>query len=148
MATRILAAEDGNLNKSTLVVSRKTNYVDLDLSFTAKGSGEIYKKFDAAAVKQAVKTLVSTNKFEKPFDPEYGGDIRGLLFELVNDPDIEFEIRERMEETIARYEPRVKVLNIEVNDQRDLNTLTVLLTFKIINTEETITLTTSFSRLR
>ncbi len=146
--TRVLSAEDKNLNSSTLVVSRKRSYSDLDLSFTAKGSGEIYKKVDAAAVKQAVKTLISTNRFEKPFQPTYGGDIRGLLFELIDEPDFELELEDHIRETIKKYEPRAQVLNIEINDKRDINQVSVILTFKVINIEEIVTLTTSFSRLR
>lgn len=146
--TRVLSVEDGNLNKSTLVVSRKRDYVDLDLSFTAKESGELYKKFDAAAVKQAVKTLISTNRFEKPFQPNFGADIRGMLFELVNDPYVALEIKEKIKEVVRIYEPRIEIIEIDVNEKRDLNTLSVIFTFKVINSDEIVTLTTSFARLR
>ena len=56
--TRVLSKEDGNLNTSTLITSRSRLYSDIDLTFTAKPNGEIYKKRDAAAVKQAVKNLL------------------------------------------------------------------------------------------
>lgn len=146
--TRVLSVEDGNLNKSTLVVSRKRDYIDLDLSFTAKESGELYKKFDAAAVKQAVKTLISTNRFEKPFQPNFGADIRGMLFELANDPYVALEIKEKIKEVVRIYEPRIEIIEIDVNEKRDLNTLSVIFTFKVINSDEIVTLTTSFARLR
>lgn len=146
--TRVLSVEDARLNQTTLVTTRNVAYKDLDLTFTAKGSGEIYKKVDAAAVKQAVKTLITTNRFDKPFKPDFGADIRGLLFELVDDPDIEYEIDERIRQNIQRYEPRAKVLDLVVNSQPDNNSISVRLEFQVINTEEIVTLTTNFSRLR
>ena len=53
MPIRSFAIEDGNINKKTLVVSRARVYQDIDLAFAKKPGGDIYKKVDAAAVKQA-----------------------------------------------------------------------------------------------
>jgi hypothetical protein len=58
MVTRAFAVEDGNLNTTSLVTSRNRLYKDIDLTFAKKPSGEIYKKTDAAAVKQAVKNSI------------------------------------------------------------------------------------------
>jgi hypothetical protein len=146
--TRVLSIEDSKLNQSTLVGSRKKEYKDLDLSFTVKPSGELYKKVDAAAVRQAVKTLISTNRFEKPFQPDFGADIRSLLFELIDDPSVGYEIEERIKQNIERYEPRANVMNVEVNERPDNNSISVTIDFQVINTEEIVSLTTNFSRLR
>ena len=145
---RVLSVEDANRNQSTLVTSRKTAYIDLDLSFAVKTSGELYKKVDAAAVRQSVKTLITTNRFEKPFQPNYGADIQGLLFELASDPLIEFEIDDRIRRNIGRYEPRAKVLDVVVVAKPDNNSVSVTIEFQVINTEEIVSLTTNFSRLR
>ena len=88
MATRAFAVEDGNLNTRSLVTTRTRLYSDIDLTFAKKPSGEIYKKTDAAAVKQAVKNLLLTNKYEKPFQPSFGGDLNNLLFELVDNDTV------------------------------------------------------------
>ena len=74
MATRrAFAQEDTDLNTASIASSRAKEYIDIDLTFQAKPtSGEIFKKKDAAAVKQAIKTLVMTNLLEKPFDPFFG----------------------------------------------------------------------------
>ena len=87
-STRVLSREDGNLSTSLIISSRSRAFKDIDLSFTAKDNGELYTKTDAAAVKQAVKNLIQTNYFEKPFMPLFGADLRSLLFELA-DEDIE-----------------------------------------------------------
>ena len=145
--TRVLAKEDGNLSQSTLIGSRRKEYKDIDLSFTAKTNGEIFVKKEAAAVKQAVKNLILTDYFEKPFEPFYGGNIRSLLFELADD-EVEEETRENIIRAINAYEPRAIVREVSVNYQEERNSISIYIEFQVINTEEVVTFTTSLSRLR
>ncbi len=145
--TRVLAKEDGNLSQSTLIGGRRKEYRDIDLSFTAKPNGEIFVKKEAAAVKQAVKNLILTDYFEKPFEPFYGGNIRALLFELADD-DVEEETRENIIRAINAYEPRAIVREVSVSYQEERNTISIYIEFQVINTEEVVTFTTSLSRLR
>ena len=147
MVTRAFAVEDGNLNTTSLVTSRNRLYKDIDLTFAKKPSGEIYKKTDAAAVKQAVKNLLLTNKYEKPFKPEFGGDLNNLLFELV-DNDTVYEIDGAIREAIKKYEPRARVRQVATNLQPDANSIGITITFQIVNTEEVVTLDTTITRLR
>ena len=147
IVTRAFAVEDGNLNTTSLVTSRNRLYKDIDLTFAKKPSGEIYKKTDAAAVKQAVKNLLLTNKYEKPFQPEFGGDLNNLLFELV-DNDTVYEIDGAIREAIKKYEPRARVRQVATNLQPDANSIGITITFQIVNTEEVVTLDTTITRLR
>lgn len=147
MVTRAFAVEDGNLNSTSLVTSRNKAYSDIDLTFAKKPSGEIYKKSDAAAVKQAVKNILLTNKYEKPFQPDFGGDLNNLLFELV-DNDTVYEIDGAIREALSRYEPRARVRQVATNLQPDANSITVTVSFQVVNTEELITLETNITRLR
>ena len=148
MATnRVLAKEDGNLSQSTLIGGRRKEYRDIDLSFTAKPNGEIFVKKEAAAVKQAVKNLILSDYFEKPFEPFYGGNIRALLFELADD-DVEEETRENIIRAINAYEPRAIVREVSVSYQEERNSISIYIEFQVINTEEVVTFTTSLSRLR
>jgi phage baseplate assembly protein W len=147
MVTRAFAVEDGNLSTRSLVTTRTRLYSDIDLTFSKKPSGEIYKKTDAAAVKQAVKNLLLTNKYEKPFQPSFGGDLNNLLFELV-DNDTVYELDAAVRETVARYEPRALIRTVKTNLQPDANNIDVTITFQVVNTEELITLGTTITRLR
>ena len=144
---RVLSTEDGNLQKSTLISSRAVDYLDIDLTFAKRPSGDIYKKKDAAAVKQSIKNLLLTDFYEKPFQPFYGANLRAMLFELA-DEDTEDEVEENIINAINNYEPRVEVLSIDVNVLPDQNDMRVSVYFKIINTQETVTFTTNLSRLR
>jgi len=146
MATQ-LSTEDGNLGVSTLIGTRTKLYKDIDLTFANKTSGEIFKKEDAAAVKQAVKNLMLTNYFEKPFQPLFGGNLRDMLFDLADD-DAEEDIEERILNAIAIFEPRAQALNVTAVATPDRNAIRVTVEFRIINTQETVTVTTVLARLR
>lgn len=144
---RALSLEDKDLSNIAINVSRNKVYRDIDLTFAKKGNGDVFKKSDAAAVKQAVKNLVLTNFYEKPFLPRFGGNIRGLLFELADD-DTEFEIENAVITSIERYEPRAEILSVTARSQPDLNALDVTIIFKVINTGEEVVFTTTLTRLR
>ena len=145
--TRVLSREDGVLDASTLVTSRARLYRDIDLTFEAKPSGDIYIKKDAAAVKQAVKNLILTNYFEKPFQPFFGADIRSMLFELADD-DTGDQIHDRIIRAIEQYEPRARIIDVIVDAQPDNNSIKATIEFQVINSEEVVTFTTFISRLR
>ena len=145
---RAFAQEDTNLQTATVSTSRLVDYRDIDLVFKAKAdSGEIFKKTEANAVKQAIKTLVMTNFMEKPFQPDFGCDILSQLFENY-DEDIDEFIRETIRVNVKRYEPRARVLNVVVEAQPDNNLIEVTVTFKVVNTNEVVVFTTTLSRLR
>ena len=58
MPTRAFSVEDGNIGTRTILSATNRNYSDIDLTFTKKATGDVFKKEHAAAVKQAVKNLL------------------------------------------------------------------------------------------
>tara|TARA_B110000305_G_scaffold215918_1_gene253876 strand:+ start:12811 stop:13254 length:444 start_codon:yes stop_codon:yes gene_type:complete len=145
---KLLSTEDKQAQGASLITSRQRLYSDIDLSLEANpNTGDVYKKTDAAAVKQAIKNLLQTNRFEKPFRPDFGADLRGLLFELA-DTDTSDELEEQIRGSILRYEPRVNLIKLDVDTSLDQNKLDVRIEFSIINTDQNITLETTVSRLR
>lgn len=143
---RAYAAEDGDLNTS-LVSTRNQNYTDIDLSFSAKPSGDVYKKVDAAAVKQAVKNILLTSQGEKPFQPYFGSNLGNALFELDTDFDPDY-IQNLVLDAIQNYEPRARVLSVSVRLQEDMNSIDVTVEFQIVNTREIVSVDVSLARLR
>lgn len=146
MATRAFSIEDGNLNKQSITVARKRAFSDIDLLFNARPNGDLYKKSDAASIKQSVKNLLLTNSGEKPFS-SFGGDLGDFLFELA-DADVEFDVRDQIVRAIENYEPRARILDIEVFPNIDRNEIRVKVTFLILNLDEIVTLETNITRLR
>ena len=150
------AKEDqGDLNVFNISTSRSSNYKDIDLTFKAKGtSGDIFKKEQCdifkkenAAVKQSIKTLLLTNRLEKPFNTDFGGDIQGRLFGLAIDSTAS-EIKDQVLYTIEKYEPRAEVLDLIVTLDPDRNSLHVNVEFKVINTGVIVEFSTVIERVR
>ena len=145
--TKSLSVEDANLAVRSLISAREQKYSDIDLSFAKKSNGDIFKKTEAAAVKQAVKTLIQTNFGERPFNYYFGSNIRALLFEPVT-PDVIDEIKLNIRLAIENFEPRAELLDVRVLDEIDRNSINVSIRFKVVNTDEQVEIQTVFSRLR
>ena len=76
-------------------------YRDIAFSFFANPmSGDIGKKLGASAVKGAILSILKTNHNERLFDPEFGTDIRGSLFEQMN-PITEQRIKKKSRSGIS-----------------------------------------------
>ncbi len=144
---RVFAQEDGNISTRPIVTSRSVSYTDIDLTFAKKPSGDIFKKTDAAAVKQAVKNLLLTNTAEKPFDPLFGGDLNRFLFSLDEEFD-EVEIEERVQTAISQYERRAVVRDVRAILNPSSNNVDITVKFQVVNTLEDVELTVSLTRLR
>ena len=122
-------------------------YRDIAFSFFANPmSGDLGKKMGASAVKQAILSILKTNHNEHLFDPEFGTDIRGSLFEQMN-PITEQRMRKKIEVAIARHEPRAEVLGITVNAQEEQNRYEVSILFNVTSVAEVQKITTYFDRL-
>ena len=144
---RIFSIEDGNLNTASITVSRNKVYSDIDLTFEKKGNGDIFKKTDAAAVRQAVKNLLMTNFGEKPFEPFFGGNLNSFLFNLDTDVD-ELEIESNIAQAMAAHEPRAILRYAKVSILPSQNSINVKVIFQIVNVAETQELNINLARLR
>ena len=122
-------------------------YRDLAFSMFANPmSGDIGKKVGASAVKGAILSILKTNYNERLFDPEFGTDIRGSLFEQMN-PITEQRMRKKIEAAIARHEPRAEVLGITVNGQEEQNRYEISILFNVASVAEIQKITTYFDAL-
>jgi len=147
MPVRAFSVEDGNIGSKSILTSMAKSSKDIDLSFSKKASGEIYKKEHAAAVKQAVKNLLMTNYSEKPFLPRFGGNLNSLLFALNTDINDE-SLEEQIIQNINIFEPRARVLSVSSQTKDDSHEIKVTVTFQVVNTNETITTDIDLTRLR
>ena len=63
--------------------SRKFKDIDLDFG-RHPVTNDVNTIEDAIAIKRSVRNLIQTNFYERPFHPELGCGVRGLLFENYN----------------------------------------------------------------
>lgn len=123
-------------------------FSDLDLNFIANPvTGDVSRKHDETAIKQAVKNLILTNHYERPFHPEIGSQINSLLFEPFT-PLLQGMIEQAIINTITNHEPRVNLLGVVANLNPDNHTVYVTITFQIVNTERPLTVDLTLQRTR
>lgn len=115
-----------------------TQYKDIKTEFEANPfTGEPSVAKNERAVIQSVKNLILTDVGEKPFQPDIGGNIRGLLFEPATPFTLKL-IEERVQETIENYEPRVDLQSTDAIVDEDRNRIEVTLRFKIVSNPGTV----------
>jgi phage baseplate assembly protein W len=122
------------------VVSKKKPHRDLDLSLKIHPiRKDIIPLKDDAAIKNAIKNLLITNFYERPFADDLGANLRGLLFEpagLITN----IELRSNIRDVIQKYEPRVSVTSIDITDNVPRNEYLIEVFFNIkgINVEQVV----------
>ena len=125
----------------------KDAYTDFDLNFTVHPiTGDISIKRDTDAIKRSVKNIILTNKYERPFKPNFGTGIRDLLFELNTSRQIR-KMQKKMQEMIETFEPRVNGVRVDVRRQ-DNNQLYVTVYYNIKNGLQNQTTDFTVTRVR
>lgn len=113
------------------VDSRKKSWSDLDLSLILHPiRKDIVPLKDDNAIRNAVKNLLLTNFYERPFNHNIGANLRALLFEPA-DAITRMAIKDNIERTLTQHEPRIKILDIQVKDLSDQNAYNILVKFLI-----------------
>lgn len=133
---------------ATTQIDSARSFKDLDLNFTAHPVRKDINKFsNEYAVINAVKNLILTNHYERPFRPELGSNIRRMLFENV-DTIMAAQIEREIEETIVNFEPRVRVSKVMAIPAPDENRYNIELQFFVINSPEPVTIKFFLERIR
>jgi len=123
-------------------------YSDIDFSFTKKPvSSDVALSFDNKAVIRSIRNLLSTRKYERPFDPDLGSNIDALLFENFS-PLVASLIEREVTDIINNYEPRALVDSVRVSANPDSNQYDVTITFYIENATLPTTVTLLLERNR
>ena len=123
-------------------------YKDLNLDFQQNSATkDIQKLLDVESVKRSVRNLINFNYYEKPFHPEIGSNLRGLLFENIT-PQISHYKGKQIELLIKNYEPRCKMVEVVNRPNIERNGYSVSVSFYVINTPTPIQVETFLERLR
>jgi phage baseplate assembly protein W len=123
-------------------------YRDLDLNFNIHPvRKDINKNVGDMAVINSIKNLISTNNYERLFNPMFGGNVRALLFENM-DPVTALRMEKEITKMIENYEPRAILNSVTIVPQYETNAYDVKLKFRIVNRQEPVQITFQLERLR
>jgi phage baseplate assembly protein W len=129
-------------------LSNELLFSDLSFTFTPHPvTGRLPVLKNQAAIQNALKNLILTNKFERPYEPLFGGNILALLFEQA-DPFIDYQIRKQIQDAVSNFEQRVELLDVNVDVQSDSNTVDINITFFVENERDPVQLNINLQRVR
>jgi len=132
----------------TLIDKISNTFSDIDLDFVPHPvSGDIAILKNSDAVKRSIRNLLFTGLYERPFNPNMGGNLKQLLFEP-STPITVVALRSYILDTISLYEPRATVVELQVSLDVDELGYNVYLAFAVDNTSEVGVLTTFLERIR
>ena len=108
------------------------SFKDLSMSFKFNPlSGDLIALKNENAIARAVRNIVLTTPGEKLFDPDFGSSVSEILFENVDDITA-VSIQDEIRNCLNNYEPRVDLVNVDVNPNFDENQFDVKITYKIV----------------
>ena len=123
-------------------------YVDLNLDFQQNSATkDIQKIVDVESVKRSVRNLINLNHYEKPFHPEVGSNLRGMLFENIS-PQMTHFIGKQIELLIKNYEPRCRLVQVKNQPDLDRNGYFVSINFYVQNHPTPVIVESFLERLR
>ena len=129
-------------------MAEQRTFSDLNLDFTMHPiTKDVSRKTGENAIITSLKNLVFTNFYERPFNPNLGSNIRGMLFEPL-DTITGLNIQKELKILINNYEPRVTLRDVQVITDYDRNSYQVTLTFFTNNSVQPLRTTFFLKRLR
>ena len=112
------------------------SFKDLNITFKKHPvTNDVVVSKDASAIKQAIVSLLLTNKGERLMNPKYGSDIRSYLFEPL-DYGTAAQIKANIRSTIDRFEPRISISDLKCLPNFNDNGFDVEMTYIIRGSDE------------
>ncbi len=86
------------------------------------------------AIARSVRNIVFTIPGEKFFDETFGSNINRSLFDNIDEIS-SLIIRDQISESIERFEPRVRLVEVKVSPDFDNNAFDAVITYEIIGAD-------------
>ena len=107
-------------------------FKDISMSFQSNPlSNDLITVTNANAIARSIRNIVFTRPGEKIFNPSFGTDITGLLFENM-DATTASAIEDQIRYSIGKFENRVSRTKVEVTPNYDANEFDVVIYYDII----------------
>ena len=129
-------------------IARQSTYKDLDFTFKQNpNTNDVGIKKNNAAVIQSCLNILRTNNGERPFNYDFGANLRSYLFENMNQITAA-NMSTSINVALKNYEPRIEVLNTNIQARADDNEVYITVTGRVKSTNEIIDISTTIERLR
>jgi phage baseplate assembly protein W len=132
-------------------IVKEIYFSDLDTQFTQNPvTDDVVTLKNFESIKRSIRNIISTNKGERPLNPEFGSNVRYLLFEPDSDL-VRIALEDEIRAQILNFEPRVELLSVTVSnssDSIDNYELDVIIEFSPLNSQQVATLNVVLERVR
>jgi hypothetical protein len=100
---------------------------------------DIEVSLDYAAIRNSLTNLFNTIPGQRFLFPDYGLDLRQFLFLPITRSTARL-IGDRIHESVSNYEPRVNIINVNVQSDPDNNkyNISLIMSFPTLNTTNTV----------
>ena len=107
-------------------------FKDISMSFEVNPiNADIIGVKNDTAIARSIRNLVLTTPGERFFNEDLGSGVSELLFDTLDDIS-DAVIRDEIEQTIIRFEPRVKLTDVKVKPDYENNEFNVTVSYNII----------------
>ena len=129
-------------------IARQATYKDLDFTFKQNpNTNDVGVKKDNASISQSVLNILRTNHGERPFNYNFGANLRAYLFENMTNITAA-NMSTSINTALINYEPRIEVLNTNIQARADENNINITVTGRVRSTNEVVDISTTIERLR
>lgn len=109
-------------------------FSDLSLNPIINSQGDISTVTNKESVKQSINMILGTARGSRIFLPNYGSRVKAFLFEPFEESTAT-RLGAEIEETLKNYEPRIDILNINVNMDWNTYQYDVTIAYRLKNTQ-------------
>lgn len=108
------------------------------------GNGAVAMSSYEQDIEQAIRIILGTSRGERVMRPDFGCGIHDLVFAPINTGTI-LLVRDSVNQSLTKYEPRIEILEIEVSTDDAVNgKLEVLINYRVRQTNNEFNLVYPF----
>ena len=143
-----MAQSSFNQDKFTPTTKQSLLFSDMFDSFLVHPElHDLVLRKNEDSVKQSVMNIILTNKYERPFNQNFGSNIQNFLFEPMT-AFTQSNIQTEIIDAINNFEPRAKQLSVDVTADEENNAYNISIAFYMINSSSPVYLSTILYRVR
>jgi phage baseplate assembly protein W len=106
-------------------------------------SGQVGMNAHDSQVRQSILVILRTGQGERLMRPDFGGGMHKLAFEPMSSATVAV-VQHRVQDTLARFEPRIEVLGVAATALADAGQLSIDIRYRVRRTNSVANLVYPF----
>ena len=126
---------------------QKNIAIGIALPFGVCGDDRLFDKTYSTKdqTKSNLINVLLTNRGERVLDPTYGANLRAVIFEQITEGNLD-ALKSKIEIDLTTNFPDVRLANLDILGNEDLNEIQVRITYTVVLSGETDTISLNFNQ--